>query len=387
MSSPAEHDDRTGIGALEADPHPVLHELRAAGPVAWVEPLDGWVVTTRTRAIEVMRDADAFTVDDPRFSTGRVIGPSMLSLDGREQARHREPFGDAFRDHAIRQRLTAFVRDTARSLVAEVAPRGAADLRDVLAGPLAARVVAELLGLPAGRADELRDWYGRIVEGVEEISAGQPLSDDARQAFAQLSEAVEASIREGRSLVADAAEDLTTEETVSNAAVILFGGIETSEGMIANLLWHVLGAPDQLARIREDRSLVPAAVEESLRLEPAATRVDRYATRDVEIDGVTIREGDLVIVSLAAANRDPDVFEDPDRFDVGRDDAPRHVTFAHGPHACIGAHLARVEAVTALETVLDRLPDLRLDEELAAPPTGLVFRKPPSVPARWTRDD
>lgn len=376
--------DGFGLEVLKTDPHPVLHELRARGPIAWVEPLDGWVVLTRELAIEVMRDAATFTVDDPRFSTGQVIGPSMLSLDGDEQARHREPFGAAFRDHEIRDRLTTFVEETARSLVREVAPDGSADLRDGLAGPLAARVVADLLGLPPERADELRSWYARIVDGVEEISAGRPLADDASAAFAQLTAAVQASIREGGSLVADAAGQLSDEETASNAAVILFGGIETSDGMIANLLWHVLTAPDQLAQIREDRSLVPAAVEESLRLEPSASRVDRYATRDVEIGDARVREADLVIVSLSAANRDPEVFDDPDRFELRRPGATRHVTFAHGPHACIGAHLARAEAAASLEAALDLLPDLRLDGEQAAPPAGLVFRKPSTVPARWT---
>lgn len=371
------------LEAFETDPHGVLHELRATGPVRWVDVLDGWVVTSRALAIEVMRDAETFTVDDPRFSTGQVIGPSMLSLDGDQQARHREPFGAAFRDHGTRQRLIGFVEETARSLVEGVAPRGTADLRDALAGPLAARVVADLLGLPAERSDELRRWYARIVDGVTEISAGRPLGDEAREAFAELSAAVRSSIREGGSLVADAADELPTEEAISNAAVILFGGIETSDGMIANLLWYLLTSPDQLELVREDRDLVPAAVEESLRLEPAAARVDRYATRDVDVGGERIREGDLVIVSLSAANRDPEVFDDPDRFDVRRPNANRHVTFAHGPHACIGAHLARVEANEALAAVLDGLPDLRLDEG-HAPPEGLVFRKPPSVPARWT---
>lgn len=123
-----------GIETLETDPHTVLHDLRESGPVAWVEALDGWVVTGRSLAIEVMRDARTFTVDDPRFSTGQVIGPSMLSLDGAEQARHREPFGIAFRDHENRKRLTAFIDRTARSLVEQAASRDGRGTRQVPEG-------------------------------------------------------------------------------------------------------------------------------------------------------------------------------------------------------------------------------------------------------------
>ena len=124
---------------------------------------------------------------------------------------------------------------------------------------------------------------------------------------------------------------------------MMFGGIETSEGMTTSVFWHLLTNPDGLAAVRADRSLGANAIEESLRLEPAAGRVDRYATADTELAGAAIRKGDLVIVSLTAANRDPATFPDPDRFDLARPNARSHVAFAQGPHACIGSHLARLE--------------------------------------------
>jgi cytochrome P450 len=161
----------------------------------------------------------------------------------------------------------------------------------------------------------------------------------------------------------------------------MFGGIETTEGMIANALLHLLSSPDQLALVRDDPGLLQNAIEESLRLEPAAAVIDRYATRDVELAGASIRRGDQVTISIAGANRDPGVFPDPDRFDVTRENARLHVSFAHGPHVCIGMHLARLEAHTAVERVLDRLPGLRLEEPAA--PRGLVFRKPPALNAAW----
>ena len=170
---------------------------------------------------------------------------------------------------------------------------------------------------------------------------------------------------------------------MSNAAVLLFGGIETTEGMIANAVVALLERPGELARVRADSSLLDVAIEESLRLEPAAAVVDRYASGDVELDGIAIGDGDPVRVSIAAANRDPMVFADPDRFDLDRPNAGRHLAFAHGPHVCVGVHLARLEARTALTILLDRLPGLRLDPERPAEVRGLVFRKPPALHVVW----
>jgi cytochrome P450 len=163
----------------------------------------------------------------------------------------------------------------------------------------------------------------------------------------------------------------------------MFGGIETTEGMIANVMLHLLSRPDQLALVLADPDLVPAAVEESLRLEPAAAAVDRYATADAPLGGVLVRAGDQVTVSITAANRDPASFTDPDRFDIRRPNAGRHLAFAHGPHFCIGAHLARLEAQVATHTILERLPGLRLDAARPSAPAGLVFRKPPELRVRW----
>jgi cytochrome P450 len=129
---------------------------------------------------------------------------------------------------------------------------------------------------------------------------------------------------------------------------------------------------------------VPDAVEESLRLEPAAAVVDRYATADVRIGDADIRRGDLVTVSLTGANRDPAVFPDPDRFDLRRDNARLSLAFARGPHFCPGAHLARLEAQAAILALLDRLPGLRLDPRQPGSPRGLVFRKPPALHVLWT---
>ena len=417
------------LADLDHDPHPWLARLRDTEPVSWLPALHGWLVTRHDLAVAVMRDSAAFTVDDPRFSTARVVGPSMLSLDGAAHGRHRTPFTKGFGRAEIHSRLAAFVVAETDRLVAAMRPDGTADLRRALAGPLAVAVVAEALGLSDADPATVLGWYAAIVGSVSALTGepgpgpggeaarqDQARRDNARvagaEAFGSLSgrlTAVIESASEPPSLLAaaagargdaatgpagDAAAEtgaddrnqlpmLTTAEVISNAAVIMFGGIETTEGMISNVILHLLRNPGQLALVREDPDLVPGAVEESLRLEPAAAVVDRYATRDIALGGAQIRPGDLVTVSLAGAGRDPAVFPDPDTFDVRRPNARLNLAFAHGPHFCLGAHLARLEAQAAVRAVLT-LPELRLDPAHPAAPRGLVFRKPPSLRVRWT---
>jgi cytochrome P450 len=329
-----------------------------------------------------MRDAERFTVDDPRFSTAQVVGPSMLSLDGEMHRRHRDPFAEALRGPDLRERLARRVTEEAHRLVATLAPAGTAEIRRDLAGPLAVNVVADALDLLDVPPATVLGWYDEIVAAVDRVSVGGEIGPDARAAVAALASHVSGTIDQERGVLAEAAHTLAEPEVVSNAAVMMFGGIETSEGMTTSVFWHLLTNPDALAAVRVDRTLGANAIEESLRLEPAAGRVDRYATVDVELAGARIRKGDLVIVSLTAANRDPSTFPDPDRFDLSRANLRSHVAFAQGPHACIGSHVARLETQAALDAALDGWPGMDLADG-ATPPTGVVFRKPKSLPVRW----
>ncbi|OZM77020.1 cytochrome P450 [Pseudonocardia sp. MH-G8] len=368
---------------LAADPHAALARLRAAEPVSWVPELGYWLVTSRDAALHVLRDARTFTVDDPRFSTAQVVGPSMLSLDGPAHSAARKPFAAPFRPAQVAQRFAPRITAHAQELTAAIAAAGHAELRAAFAGPLAVRVVAESLGLPEIDTATVLQWYSTFVDGVAEVTAGGAVPPEASAAFGSLAHHVHAGLH-GDSLLADAvAAGLGRDAVVSNAAVLLFGGIETTEGMILNLLWHLLRRADQLAEVRADPGLLPGAVEESLRLEPAASVVDRYATTDTTLAGAMIRRGDPVTVSLAGANRDPATFPDPDTFDVHRANARQHLAFAHGPHVCPAMDLARLETVIGVRTVLAALPDLTLDDRHPVAPSGLVFRKPQALYVRW----
>lgn len=385
---------------LDRDPHPVLAQLREHEPVSWVPALGGWLITRHDLALAVMRDAVAFTVQDDRFSTGRVLGPSMLSTDGIDHSRHRAPFVAPFRPTPVRERFAAAVGAECERLIDRLAPRGGAELLSEFAGPLAAGVLTRALGFDAADAPQVRGWYEGIVAAVSALSAGESHDTDTaaagRAAYAALaSRLAEVMADHGRdSLLAAAAHDadgtLTVAELAADAGVLLFGGIETTEAMIASAVLHVLRSPETAARLSAataDREpTVAAAVEESLRLEPAAAMVDRYATTDVEIAGAHLAAGDLVHVSLTAANRDPAVFDDPDRFRIDPPRPPRHLAFAQGPHVCLGIHLARLEARAALTRLFERLPGFRLDPEYPAAVRGIVFRKPAELHVRWDID-
>jgi cytochrome P450 len=371
------------VAELEAEPYAAFARLREREPVSWVPVLGGWIVTRRDLCVAVMRDASRFTVDDPHFSTAQVVGPSMLSLDGDEHRRHRDPFSRAFLGPEARDRFTDDIASEARRLVDGLARMGRAEIRRDLAGPLAVNVVVRALELMDAPTATVRGWYDEIVAAVDRVSVGGEIGPVAEEAVHDLGGSVDRTVEAGVGVLATAARAMDGRAVASNAAVMMFGGIETAEGMTTSLFWHVLSTPGAPDELRADPSLVSNAVEESLRLEPAASRVDRYATADVELAGAHIAHGDLVIVSLTAANRDPAIFAEPDRFVVRRQNARSHLTFAVGPHACVGVHLARLEAQAALEMALERWPDLGLDDG-ATPPTGLIFRKPRSLPVRWT---
>ena len=357
--------------------------VSSSEPVSWLSAVGGWLVTRHDLALQVMRESSTFTVDDPRFSTARVVGASMLSRDGAEHARHRTPFVPPFRIGPVRERFAPAARAEAERLLDVLAPAGGAELRRAFAGPLAAAVVVRALGLDRDEVAQVLAWYDTIVAAVTEITAGGSVTRRAEAAFADLRTRLEPVIANGGSLLGEVASsaELTREEIVSNAAVLLFGGIETTEGLIANTLLFLLERPPALALAARDEATLGAAIEESLRLEPPAAFVDRYATADVALGSASVARGDLVRVSIAGANRDPAVFPDPDRFDLERPGVRRHLAFAQGPHVCIGVHLARLEARIGIAALLTRLPALRL----AAPAEieGLVFRKPAALDAVW----
>src|SRR5262249_37243765 len=262
LTSVTHPSDAFPIGAsvtleqLDQDPHEVHARLRSSEPVSWLPALQGWLVTRRNPALQVMAAATTFTVADPRFSTAQIVGPSMLSLDGDAHARHRAPFVGPFRPTAVRERFAQPANAEADRLIDAFASVGAAELRRSFAGPLAAAIMARALGIDDHEVDAMLTWYDGIVTAVTEITAGHDAPQSRRDAFSQLRERLIAAMAadpEASLLAAAAAHaDLTPDQIVSNAGVLLFGGIETTEGMIANALLFLLEHPQTLASATHD---------------------------------------------------------------------------------------------------------------------------------------
>ena len=347
-----------------------------ASPVVWSDELGGWVVRSRELCVSVMRDFETFTVDHPNFTTAQVIGRSMLSTDGPEHQAQRKPFVAPFDRPTTDSVHQPALAVRAHRLIETMRESGSAELRSSVATPMAIGAILGALDMDVS-IPQMAAWYEAIVGAVDALSGGQIPPGDT--SIAEL----DAAIRDTAKRSASILHHVDGPNLVSNTMVLLFGAIETGDGMIANLLWHLLTNADELRRVRASGDL-RNALEESLRLEPAASRVDRFATTDLKLAGQAIAAGDLVIVSLRDANRDASVFEDPSEFQTDRSNARSHLAFAVGPHACLGAHFARAEALAAVEACLT-LPDLSLIS--TTKPEGLIFRKPPALHATWSTGD
>jgi len=247
-------------------------------------------------------------------------------------------------DHLLRPRSDQ--RSCESSLLGECDPTGT-EFRTALAGPLAVGTITKFLGLEGVTPDDVLGWYGSIADAIIDLTTSGRIDHADQQAVDQIRSHVMTSIDDDRaSAVLQSVREsgaLEAEELTSAALVIMFGAIETAEGMTTNALWHLFDEPERWRRVRNDRALLANAIDESLRLEPAASLVDRYATVDTTLGDVNISAGDLVSINLLAANRDPAFFDLPNEFDIQRSNAKQHVTFVQGPHACLGVHLTRLE--------------------------------------------
>ncbi|BET45112.1 MULTISPECIES: cytochrome P450 family protein [Streptomyces] len=383
--------DLAALGAdFARDPHPTYAELRRQGPVHRVllpEGFAAWLVVGYEEARAALSDprlsndwrnspGAAGTDDDPWSS------PHMLISDPPRHTRLRKLVVREFtprRVQALGPRVQKVTDELIDSMLAR--PDGRADLVKDFAFPLPAAIICELLGVPFSDRDKFHHWTTLVTK--------QWNGAEAEAALAELDDYLKALLADKRvhpgddllsGLVRRREEDedaLSDAEMVGLAVLLLVAGHETTTSLLSNGMLALLRHPDQLSGLRADFSLLDGAVEEMLRHSgPTGTSLHRFTTEPVRIGGRTIPGGgELVLIGNTPANRDPSRFPDPDRFDIRRE-AAGHLAFGHGIHACFGAPLARLEAKTAVRSLLERCPDLALD----ADPAGLAWY--PSVMMR-----
>jgi len=394
-------DDSMGANQV-LDPHPKFHELRSACPVHTgnlaahfdvVGPMDPMTMDpSRTpHAVlsfetvqAVLKDGQTFSSSGYGDSMGLVMGHSILEMDEPEHHAYRSLIQQAFTRKAMERWEEELVAPIVGGLIDEFADRGHADLVRELLWPFPVYVIAGMLGLPS---DDLPAFHRKAVELISiasEIERGLEASQWLYDYFAAIiadRRATPAS--DVISVLVEAELDgqrLTDEEIIAFLRLLLPAGAETTYRSSSNLMFGLLSRPEQLAALRDDRGLMPQAIEEGLRWEPPLTAIARTAQRDIEVAGVTIPAGSPIQVEMGSANRDPSRWDRPDEFDIFRDQK-QHMSFAFGPHMCLGMHLARMETTVAINAVLDRLPDLRLDPTAGdARISGLMFRAPNALP-------
>jgi cytochrome P450 len=273
-------------------------------------------------------------------------------------------------------------------LINRFAARGQAELVREFTFVFPVEVIARVMGLPKEDCARFQQLSIALLNVLYDWENGIAASASLREYFGEVLTERRRNPRDDLiSTLAQAEIDgtrLTDAEIFAFLLLILPAGFETTYRASGNLLVGLLSEPALLDRIRTDRAMVPGAIEEVLRWEPPITSVMRVATCDCELGGIEIPAGTTVNVSIAAANRDPARYPDPDRFDPTRTNIA-HLTFGAGPHLCLGAHLARMETTVAVNALLDRLPDLRLDANAPMPSiTGVAFRSPEAVPVEFT---
>ncbi len=379
------------LADLEAYDHSaLLRELREHEPVTWFPELDAWLVTSAALVDEVQKSPGRFTVFSEANPNRTILGDMMLAFDGAEHARQRGPFGPGFRHSAVRDSFTAVVEDHVERLIAAFEADGHVELASQFANPFAVGVAGDILGLGFDKVDEVHDIYNDFAAGIvdyQDPAALQSAYAARDRLRGLLMEGIERlRITPDGSLLSSVLHSeatLTEESLLANLRLVLFGAIETVESMILNTTWVLLHNPDQLKRVLGDRSRWPAAVQEGLRYVPPVGYSDRWATEDTPLGAAVICRGEYVIPVFHAANRDPAVFPDPDRFDLDRPNSRQNYSFSKGPHMCIGVNLARLEGTLALGALFGRLPGLRLDPDHPAAPEGFNFRRPPHLHLHW----
>ncbi len=367
-----------------ADPYPSYRAMRERGPVLRDPSGTHWVVTGYAEARVVLTDPRfgeaagrggrirlSLTNVESDGRLGRV--ETMLSQDPPEHTRLRRLVSKAFTPRSV-ELLRARIQEIVDDLLDGVEGRPEFDLISELAWPLPITVIAEMLGVPPEDRTSFKRWSDEMIATLGGRSMGTEVLDQARQANRELAEYFSSVIAERRkSLRGDlisglvAAEErgdvLSEDEILGTLALLLVAGNETTTHLIGNGMLALFRHPQELARLREDLSLLPSAVDELLRYTGPVLTTRRVARADVKLGGETISRGEVVVATVAAANHDPWKYAHPDRLDIGRQ-ATDHLAFGDGIHFCLGAPLAHAEAEIAIGTLLRRFPRLRLlDDE------------------------
>jgi len=369
------------------DPYPLFAALRRNTPVTSFQmPHRETTVVTRYDDVRaVLHDGETYS-SRANAEVGKFMGRTLIEMDGKEHTRTRALVQAMFAARAV-DGLAKTMDALVQEAIDRFAGRGRADLVEELSLLFPVQVIAGIIGIPRADYPRFQRWSLDLIAFSKDPPRGRTASETLREYFLPIVHARRTDPRDDviTRLVTGSVDGvgLTDDEVVNFLRLLLPAGAETTSRLIGSLFFALLADPARFERVRADRTLVPWAIEETLRWETPVVFVARETTRPVEIAGVPIPAGMMLSAVIGSANRDESHFPDPDAFDLDRrsDD---HLSFAFGRHFCLGHHLAKLEARIALTAVLDRLRNPRFDPD-APPPaiTGLAFRSPQRLPIRF----
>ena len=383
------------------DPYPTYAALRERDPVHRSRLMNAWVFARHADIDTILRDHQRFGNDPRKGKLSRRQRKSlpadedftMLFLDPPDHKRLRALVNKAFTPKAVNA-LGPHIRSLLGDLLDDIDDPAGFDLMEAVAQPLPVIVIAEMLGVPPEDRAQFKVWSNQRARVLEPMidAREQEVAEAANRA---LNDYFMPIIKERRaapkddivSALAQAEEEgdrLTEHEMLNMMRLLLIAGNETTTNLIGNGILALLRHPDQLQQLREDPSLIPAAVDELLRFDSPVQTDFRRVLEDCEVNGFPLRRRDNIVVLLGAANRDPDVFDDPDRLDVGRG-VRSHLSFGRGIHHCIGAPLARLEGRIVLEMLLERFSQISLRGEQPRFRNSIVLRGLESLPVRCVK--
>jgi cytochrome P450 len=377
--------DSITLADLEADPHPILAELRELAPAVYVPSIDMWLVTRWDDVVHVCQTSELFTAHTDPSWLRECLGENMLTLDGESHDRlangMRPPFAGTPSGRAMASRLP----DILDEVIDEFVAAKSTDLMPLYAEPLANLTLLEALGLDTVSWEQLAGWCHGVITGLANFENEPGKAAVAAKAHGELGEALGVHLEaieagDSSGLASYQQAGFSPEEITNNVRLMISGGINEPRDAVGLVMYEILKDPDLHERVMDDRSVIRKVIEETFRFHSPVGTATRQTTGPVDLHGVTIPQGQMVAAVLTSANRDPRRWSDPDSFRVDRGEGA-HLAFSVGEHRCLGEWMGRQQVRIGVERLLDRLPGLRLDGHVEI--HGFEFRGPLSLPVSW----
>jgi pulcherriminic acid synthase len=384
------------------DPYATYRVLREHHPVVFHQATNSWLVS-RYGDLRALFRAPSISSENYDWQLEPVHGRTILQMEGREHTAHRRLLNPFFHGNGLEQFRTT-VANNARELAEPFLDRGEVDLVQEFTLHFPINVIEDMLAIPKEDTDQFERWYVSIMKFLSNLSGDEEVTKAGLRTKQELDDYFFPIIDErresdGEDLISRFCRAEVDGTKLSDAEIrgfislMLTAGGETTDRALASLFKNLIENPDQLEAVRANRELVADAFAETLRFSPPVHMIMRHAKEDMEIGGVEIRAGATITCLLAAGNRDPERFADPDRFDIFREDnstekaftgAAEHLSFAMGRHYCVGAMLAEQEVEVATNHLLDRMADLRFQEGFEPREEGIFTRAPETLPLTFT---